>query len=216
MSYYENEMRQDNGTKTAIGIALGIVVVVLFILASIGSSFIGTYNGLVEAEEKVSQAQADVQTMMQRRLELIPDLVKTAQAAADHEEAIYEDIANARAALNESTENLNEMLENGGDIQSIDEANSQLTTAINELLVIVESYPTITASQQYTSLMDQLEGSVNRISVAREEYNAVVTEYNQMVRKFPGNIIASMFGFERIEPFKADEAANDSSLVDFN
>lgn len=187
-------------------IVLALIIIPIF---SIAGSFISTYNGLIDMEEDVKLAKANVQTMMQRRLELIPDLVETTKAAAAHEEKIYEDIANARAALTGSLES--------GNLQELDEANTELTTSIKNLIkVINENYPEISASDQYTSLMDQLEGSVNRISVARESYNEVVSKYNKKVRRFPGSIIANMFGFEEIEEFKADEEANNTNMVDFS
>ena len=187
-------------------VVLALIIIPIF---SIAGSFISTYNGLIDMEEDVKLAKANVQTMMQRRLELIPDLVETTKAAAAHEEKIYEDIANARAALTGSLES--------GNLQELDEANTELTTSIKNLIkVINENYPEISASKQYTSLMDQLEGSVNRISVARESYNEVVSKYNKKVRRFPGSIIANMFGFEEIEEFEADEEANNTNMVDFS
>lgn len=188
--------------------ALGIVIAwVLFMLIIVGMCF-STYNRLVDLEENVNLAAANVQTMLQRRLELIPDLVEITKEAAAHEEKIYKDIENARVALSNCVDS--------NDFVRMGMANEQLTTAINKLLVIVESYPTITASQQYTSLMDQLEGSVNRISIAREEYNLAVSSYNRVIRKMPGSIIAGMFGFAEKEWFVANEAANDTSIVDFS
>lgn len=186
------------------GIVLIIIVGVLIIF---GLSCMGTYNSLVNLEEDVNQANSEVQNQMQRRAELIPDLVATVKSYAKHEEKIFEDIANARAALNESFKS--------GDPSEISEANSQLTARVNNLLVIAENYPTLTASEQYTSLMDQLEGSVNRITVARTNYNELVTKYNKKVRNFPGSIIASIFGFERLEQYEADESANKINMVDF-
>ncbi len=204
--YNENGRR---GMSTGAIIAIGIVVVLLISVFSIVGSGIGTYNRMVNLEEDVSLAQSNVQTMMQRRLELIPDLVETTKAAAAHEEKIFEDIANARAALNSSFET--------GDAQAMDEANQQLSSAIDAMMLVInENYPTISASEHYTSLMDQLEGSVNRISVARENYNTAVSKYNRVIRNFPGSILAGMFGFERIEPFEADEAANNTNMVDFS
>lgn len=186
------------------GIVLIIIVGVVIIF---GLSCMGTYNSLVNLEEDVNQASSEVQNQMQRRAELIPDLVATVKNYAKHEEKIFEDIANARAALNESFKS--------GNPSEISEANSELTTKVNNLLVIAENYPTLTSSEQYTSLMDQLEGSVNRITVARTNYNELVTKYNKKVRNFPGSILASMFGFEKLEPYTADESANKINMVDF-
>lgn len=191
-------------SKGVVGIVL---IVIVAILAIFGLSCVVTYNSLVNLEEDVNKASAEVQNQMQRRAELIPDLVATVKNYTKHEEKIYEDIANARAALTESFKT--------GNPSEISEANSQLTTKVNSLLAIAENYPTLTAGEQYTSLMDQLEGSVNRITVARGNYNDLVAKYNKKVRNFPGSILASMFGFEQLEQYKADESANKINMVDF-
>lgn len=193
--------------KNSKGVVGIVLIVIVAILAIFGLSCVGTYNSLVNLEEDVNKASAEVQNQMQRRAELIPDLVATVKNYTKHEEKIYEDIANARAALTESFKN--------GNPSEISEANSQLTTKVNSLLAIAENYPTLTAGEQYTSLMDQLEGSVNRITVARGNYNELVAKYNKKVRNFPGSILASMFGFEQLEQYKADESANKINMVDF-
>lgn len=193
--------------KNSKGVVGIVLIVIVAILAIFGLSCVGTYNSLVNLEEDVNKASAEVQNQMQRRAELIPDLVATVKNYTKHEEKIYEDIANARAALTESFKT--------GNPSEISEANSQLTTKVNSLLAIAENYPTLTAGEQYTSLMDQLEGSVNRITVARGNYNELVAKYNKKVRNFPGSILASMFGFEQLEQYKADESANKINMVDF-
>lgn len=193
--------------KNSKGIVGIVFIVIVAILVIFGLSCVGTYNSLVNLEEDVNKASAEVQNQMQRRAELIPDLVATVKNYTKHEEKIYEDIANARAALTESFKT--------GNPSEISEANNQLTTKVNSLLAIAENYPTLTAGEQYTSLMDQLEGSVNRITVARGNYNELVAKYNKKVRNFPGSILASMFGFEQLEQYKADESANKINMVDF-
>lgn len=193
--------------KNSKGIVGIVFIVIAAILVIFGLSCVGTYNSLVNLEEDVNKASAEVQNQMQRRAELIPDLVATVKNYTKHEEKIYEDIANARAALTESFKT--------GNPSEISEANNQLTTKVNSLLAIAENYPTLTAGEQYTSLMDQLEGSVNRITVARGNYNELVAKYNKKVRNFPGSILASMFGFEQLEQYKADESANKINMVDF-
>ncbi len=193
--------------KNSKGIVGIVFIVIVAILVIFGLSCVGTYNSLVNLEEDVNKASAEVQNQMQRRAELIPDLVATVKNYTKHEEKIYEDIANARAALTESFKT--------GNPSEISEANSQLTTKVNSLLAIAENYPTLTAGEQYTSLMDQLEGSVNRITVARGNYNDLVAKYNKKVRNFPGSILASMFGFEQLEQYKADESASKINMVDF-
>lgn len=204
-NYDNNDSRTE---KMALTMALAISAVILFIIILICGKCVSTYNHLVDMQEEVELAEANVETMMQRRLELIPDLVSTVKAYTKHEEQVYADIAAARESLGNSF--------NTGDPEQISEANENLTIAVNSLLALAENYPELTAGEQYTSLMDQLEGSVNRISIAREEYNEKISEYNKTVRHFPGNILAGMFGFDEMEEFKADEAANNPNMVNFD
>ena len=203
--YYEEK---GNRLMRIITISLiAFVAVVVIGIFTIVGTLISTYNNLVDLQENVEYAEANVEAMMQRRLELIPDLVSTVRAYTEHEEQVFEDITNAREALAQSF--------NTGDLEQISEANDSLTTAVNRLISIVEDNPELTASEQYTSLMDQIEGSVNRISIARENYNEEVSEYNRTIRHFPGSILAEIYGFEEIETFKADESASSTNLVDF-
>ena len=202
-----NGYDEDDG-RNKIGLLGWIVIafIVFFLIStfSLVGSCVNTYNKLVEMEEDVNLAFANVQTAMQSRLEKIPDLVEVADEAAEHIETIIGDVSDAREALGSCT-----------TPEELDAANAEITNQINEFLVVVENYPTITASDQYNNLMDQIEGAVNRIGVAREDYNVAVNEYNKLVRRFPSSLLANMFGFETKEEFKADEAANNSSLVDF-
>lgn len=208
--YYENNYNENcSGTrKIILTIVLVILAIIAFSILSFGGKCISTYNHLVDMQEEVELAEANVETMMQRRLELIPDLVSTVKAYAKHEEQVYANIATAREALGNSF--------NTGDLEQISEANENLSIALNSLVALAENYPELTAGEQYTSLMDQLEGSVNRISIAREEYNEKIADYNKTVRRFPGNILAGMFGFDEMDEFKADEAANNPNMVNFD
>ena len=199
------------------GIGLGRILLtaatVIIVAAIIGcitfvGSCVSTYNQLIDMQEEVSFAEANVETMMQRRLELIPDLVSTVQAYAEHEEKVFEDIANARKELGDSL--------SSGDLEQISEANENLSVAVNSLVALAENYPDLTSGQQDTSLMDQLEGSVNSITIARESYNEEVANYNKEVRHFPGSILADLFGFEEMEQFEADEAADNPNMVNFD
>lgn len=174
---------------------------------------IAMYNGLVSLHEDVKLAESNVENMMQRRLDLIPDLVETVKAYSNHEEAVFGKIADARAALTKASDALEESLKSG-DKDEITKANNEVTKQIeNFTYVSVENYPELESGEQYTSLMDNLEGSVNRISVAREEYNQVVNKYNVKIKKIPGCIFAKLFGFESVEPFTADEDASKTNLV---
>ncbi|MBR3882741.1 MAG: LemA family protein [Clostridia bacterium] len=210
MTNHENYIHYNHGgpEKRGLGvgawIAIGIAIVFFISIFSFVGSCVSTYNNLIDMEEDVNLAFANVQSAMQSRIEKIPDLVKVADEAAEHLETIYADIAEGRSALSAAS-----------NPEELDAANAQITENINQFLAVVENYPTITASEQYTALMDSIEGAANRINVARENYNAAVSDYNRTVRRFPGSLLAGFFGFDTMEPFEADEAANNNSVVDF-
>ena len=166
-----------------------------------------TYNNLIDAKENVKLAKSNVETMMQRRLELIPDLVATVKMYTEHEEKIFDDIAQASLVLSNSWIN--------GDPKEISEADKKVSTEINGIISVAKNYPELTSSEHYTALMDELTGSVNRIATARDRYNQQVAIYNKKVNKFPGNIMAGIFGFEEMDEFEADkEAERTNMLVD--
>ena len=166
-----------------------------------------TYNNLIDAKENVKLAKSNVETMMQRRLELIPDLVVTVKMYTEHEEKIFDDIAQASLVLSNSWIN--------GDPKEISEADKNVSTEINGIISVAKNYPELTSSEHYTALMDELTGSVNRIATARDRYNQQVAIYNKKVNKFPGNIMAGIFGFEEMDEFEADkEAERTNMLVD--
>lgn len=210
MTNHENYIHYNHGgpEKRGLGvgawIAIGIAIVFFISIFSFVGSCVSTYNNLIDMEEDVNLAFANVQSAMQSRIEKIPDLVKVADEAAEHLETIYADIAEGRSALSAAS-----------NPEELDAANAQITENINQFLAVVENYPTVTASEQYTALMDSIEGAANRINVARENYNAAVSDYNRTVRRFPGSLLAGFFGFDTMEPFEADEAANNNSVVDF-
>lgn len=184
-----------------------IIIAIACVIALAVGILVPSHNKMVEKEEDVSLAKSNVETMLQRRLELIPDLVETVKAFTKHEEKVFEDIANARSELARCLEN--------GNISQMSDANSELSRQINQLIAIAENYPELTSGPQYISLMDQLEGSVNRITIARERYNQAVSEYNRTIRKFPNSIYAKILGFETLETFKADEEAMSTNMVKF-
>lgn len=204
--HYDHGEYGGGSKKMGVGawIAIGIVAVFLISIFSLVGSCVSTYNNLIDMEENVKLEFADVQNAMQSRIEKIPDLVKVADEAAEHLETIYANISAGRSSLSAAS-----------TPEELDAANAEITENINQFLAVVENYPTVTASEQYTALMDSIEGAANRISVARENYNVAVSDYNRTVRRFPGSLLAGIFGFETMEPFEADEAANNSSIVDF-
>lgn len=188
-------------------ILLGIMVVILIFVVGFVGTCISSYNNFVDKEEDVKLARANVENMMQRRLELIPDLVETVIASTEHEKAIVESIANASSTLSATLED--------GTVDEITEANTEVSRQINNVLEVARKYPEIKTGEQFISLMDQIEGSINRISVAREEYNEEISSYNKMVKRFPGNILAGIFGYEEMEQFEADEEAKKTILIDW-
>lgn len=181
------------------------VIGLIVLLLVIGSMLIGPYNKLVDLDTEVEKSQAKIDTQLQRRLDLIPNLVETVKGYAKHEEKVFKDVSDARAKL----AGANTMEEKA-------EANEQVSSALSRLIAIQENYPELKADTQFTGLRDELAGTENRIAVARNDYNDVVTDYNKVVKRFPGSIVAGLFGFEKKEFFKADSAAKDAPNVDFN
>lgn len=183
---------------------LGPVAVVVVLLVILGLMLIPSYNKFVTQEENVDKSYAQVENQLQRRLDLIPNLVNTVKGYANHEEKVLTDIADARAKLAGAQ---------GPEEQAA--ADTELSGALSRLLVVVENYPDLKANQQFTQLMDELAGTENRIGVARQDYNEQVATFNRQVKRFPGKIVASIFGFDEKEYFKADKAANETPEVDF-
>ena len=186
-------------------IILAVVAVVAILIFAIIASLVGTYNGLVEKQAEVDQKFAQVQTVLQRRSDLIPNLVSTVKGYAAHEESVYTAIADARAALSGAK-----------TPEELSEANGELDSAISRLLVVVENYPDLKASANFTALQDELAGAENRISTERGRYNEAVKEYNTAIKKFPNNIFAGMFGFTAADYFEADEGAQKVPEVNFD
>ena len=186
-------------------VILAVVAVVAILIFAIIASLVGTYNGLVEKKAEVDQKFAQVQTVLQRRSDLIPNLVSTVKGYAAHEESVYTAIADARAALSGAK-----------TPEELSEANGELDSAISRLLVVVENYPDLKASANFTALQDELAGAENRISTERGRYNDAVKEYNTAIRKFPNNIFAGMFGFTAADYFEADEGAQKAPEVNFD
>lgn len=183
---------------------LGPLVIIIVIIAIIAVVLFSSKNSFVDAEEDVNKAYAQVENQLQRRLDLIPNLVNTVKGFASHEKEVLSNIADARSKL-------------AGASTPEDQAaaNDQLSGALSRLLVVVENYPELKADANFRQLMDELAGTENRLSVARQDYNAVVSDYNKKVKRMPGSIVASIFGFDEKEYFKADAAAQDAPVVDF-
>lgn len=180
---------------------IGIIVAVIVLIAAM---LIPSYNNFVTLEENVDQSYAQIENQLQRRLDLIPNLVNTVKGYASHEKEVIASISDARARLA------------GADtVEEEATANAELTGALSRLLVVVENYPNLKADQQFTQLMDELSGTENRISVARKDYNDQVAVYNKRIKRFPGSLIAGMTGFDEKEYFTADPKAAEAPEVDF-
>lgn len=182
-------------------LGLGIIAAIIIALLIM---FVPSYNNFVSLEENVDKSYAQIENQLQRRLDLIPNLVNTVKGYAAHEEEVLTAIADARARL-------------AGAGSPVEEAtaNAELSSALSRLLVVVENYPDLKANQQFAQLMDELAGTENRISVARKDYNEQVAEYNSRVKRFPGVIVANITGFDEKEYFEADERAQQAPEVDF-
>jgi LemA protein len=163
-----------------------------------------SYNTFVTQEEAVKAQWAQVENQLQRRNDLIPNLVETTKGFAQHEESVYKDIAEARSRL----------LAAKTPDESIAAANQQ-TSALGRLLAVVENYPQLKANEQFNRLMDELAGTENRLSVERMRYNERVQEYNTAKRRFPGNVTAKMFGFKDYPFFQVPDAAKEVPKVNF-
>ncbi len=189
---------------------IGIVIVVIIAIYGIGVN-----NGLVDREESVEGAWAQVENQYQRRADLIPNLVNTVRGAADFEQETLTAVTNARSnasSINISADDLNDPAK----LQQFQQAQAQLSGALSRLLVTVERYPELRANSNFRDLQAQLEGTENRISTERKRFNDAAQSYNSAIRKFPTSIFASIGGFERKAYFEADQGAEQAPTVDFS
>lgn len=174
---------------------------------------ISVYNGLVNEEEIVSQAWSDVETQYQRRSDLIPNLVNIVKGYATHEKETFKELVDARAkatSIQIDPSNLSEE-----ELQKFQKAQSEVGSALGRLIAVAENYPELKANENFMELQAQLEGTENRIQKSRSDFNATVKTYNVKVRKFPGSIVAGIFGFNVKANFKADEGAENAPKVSF-
>ena len=186
-------------------IILAIVFGVLLIIALGISSWVkGTYNSIVTMDEGINGAWAQVENVLQRRYDLIPNLVETVKGYASHEEEVFTRVTEARARVGGAGSPAERMEAEGG-----------LSSALSRLLLVVENYPQLKANQNFIMLQDELAGTENRISVERGRYNSAVESYNKFIRRFPQTMIAGIFNFEKREFFKAPEAAQEAPKVNF-
>jgi len=180
---------------------IGLVAFVFLI----GFSLVGSYNGLVTQSQKVDQQWAQVETQYQRRFDLIPNLVATVEGVMQQERQVFADLANARA--------------NYAGAKTVDDkaaAANQVESSLGRLLVIMENYPQLKASESANRLIDELAGTENRIAVERQRFNEQVTSYNLLVKRFPGSIMAGMFGFRERPFFQGTPGSEVAPTVKFN
>ncbi|MDX1586227.1 MAG: LemA family protein [Balneolaceae bacterium] len=190
-------------------------IIVLGIVALLVIFGISSYNGLVQKQETVNQAWAQVENQYQRRAELIPNLVNTVKGAADFEQETLTQVTEARSratSIQVSAEDLNDPQK----LAQFQQAQSQLSGALSRLLATVERYPELQANQNFRDLQSQLEGTENRIATERMRFNQAVQTYNTSIRTFPSNLFAGLFGFDSKAYFEADEGAQEAPEVNFD
>ena len=190
------------------GLIITVVVIALVALWGISS-----YNGLVSMDENVSNQWANVETQYQRRSDLIPNLVNTVKGYAKHESQTLESVMAARSQATQVKIDPSNCTPQ--QLAAYQKAQGDVTTALGKLLAITENYPDLKANQNFLELQSQLEGTENRINVARKDFNDTAKKYNTSLRRFPRNIIASMFGFEKRNYFEAESGAEKAPKVEF-
>ena len=189
------------------------LIVVAVVVLGIFMWVKGTYNGLVTKQEGVESAWSQVENVYQRRADLVPNLVATVKGYAAHEQETLEGVVSARAKATQMTIDPTKLDE--AQMKKFQEAQGELGNAIGRLLMVTENYPELKANENFLQLQAQLEGTENRITVERQKFNETAKGYNTEVRKFPANIIAGMFGFERKPYFEAKEGADVAPMVEF-
>ena len=201
--------------KFALGCGV-VIAIVLFVVVVAAISIAGTYNRLVRLQQTVDQSWAQVQNVYQRRADLIPNLVNTVSGAANFEKSTLTEVTNARASVGRVQLDPNKAPTDAAQLEQFQAAQGQLSNALSRLLVVVERYPELKTNQNFLSLQAQLEGTENRISVERGNFNKTVQDYNIAVRSFPTNFVAGMLGFAPRPFFTAQPGAEKPPPVQFN
>jgi len=200
------------GVKLGCAIAAGAVVLVALVA---GSVLVGRYNGLVTRQEKVEATWSEIDNQYKRRFDLVPQLVETVQGAADFERSTLEALTEARASVGR-VQLPPGLPRDPAQLQAYIEAQQGLGAALGRLFAVAEAYPTLQATQNFRALQDQLEGTENRIAVARRDYIDSVLDYNAFLRRFPTNFVAGMFGFEKQAQLAIDDREREAPKVDFD
>lgn len=185
-------------------VVLPIIGVILFVIFISINWYIGTYNKLITMDVNVTEKWAQVENQMQRRYDLIPNLINTVKGYAKHEKEVFENIAASRAKL-----------AGAGSVKDKMQAAQGMEGALSRLLMVVENYPDLKANANFTRLMDELAGAENRLTVERQRYNQAIKEYNLTIRKFPSSIIANQLGYEKKDMFQMAEEAKTAPKVNF-
>ena len=195
--------------------AISLIVFVVIVAAALGVFLILNYNGLVTAEKSVEEAQAQIAVVCQRRLDLLPNLIETVKAYAKHEKELLTAVTSARAQAQKALKTAVQG-KAGAGMAAVAGTQAGVTTAVRGLFAVVENYPNLRSASNFLALQDQLEGAENRISVARQRYNAVTKKYNTKIETFPGVFLAPIFGFTGKEFFEArDEKAYEPIKAQF-
>ncbi|MFP4793521.1 LemA family protein [Pasteurella multocida] len=189
-----------------------IVLIIVAIVA--GFTLMGSYNGLVKAEEEIESVWANVESSYQRRADLIPNLVNTVKGQADFEKNTLTQVIEARAKATQTKIDPANLSEE--QLAKFQQNQNEVSSALSRLLVTVEQYPTLKANESFMNLQAQLEGTENRINVARNKFNEAARVYNQKVRQFPTKLVAILFGFKEKPYFKSAEGAETAPVVNFN
>ncbi|GBE30802.1 lemA family protein [bacterium BMS3Bbin04] len=193
----------DDRKKRSVGIILGIAV--LFLIVVFNYSFVqGTYNKMVDYQEITNSAWADVENNLQRRFDLIPNLVSTVKGYAEQEKEVFLGVAQARSQVGAASNR-------GERIQ----AEQGLSGALSRMMLVVENYPQLKSDQNFKALQDELAGTENRLAVSRKRYNDAVKQYNVTIRQFPAKLIAGFFNFEPREFYEAPQEAQQNPVVEF-
>lgn len=192
--------------KSTIAIIAVVAIVILWAISA--------YNGFISKEENVSNTWANIETAYQRRADLIPQLVNTVKGYASHEKSTLDAVVEARTKATQISIDTNDLSEE--NLRKFQNAQNAVGSALSRLIAISESYPDLKASENFSELQAQLEGTENRIAEARKRFNATVKEYNISIRRFPNNILSGMFGFERKAEFRSAEDAEKAPEVNFD
>ena len=196
------------------GIALVVIGVIVVL---IGGLFIAPYNNMISLEENVTTKEANIQSSLQSRLDNINELMPSVQGSMDHESEVYQEITALRSGIQGVSidEEGNMTIDSNASASELEQADQASSQLLDDIRIAIEAYPDLGSTQLMSDFMTSVEGIENRLSVAREEYNEAVQEYNTTIRKFPNNLIAGMMGFESIDPYEASDEAQEAPQVSF-